>query len=149
MSTVVGYPPRRRKTPTPNLLWTSRENPEERSGVGVRKAVRCCTQPRSGNSCEAPDVSLYRRLSFRWIHRWRGEGGIWCLGNSLSSIRFCPGLRPGEDIPASPYREGKTRETAFTSYKSSSTCVEQTGVEQTGYILNHSVASGLSAQRST
>ena len=41
------------------------------------------------------------------------------MGYSFSSISFCPGLRPGEDTPASLHSVDTTREATVTGYKPS------------------------------
>ena len=99
-------------------------NPDRKSGAGVPKAVWCCTQHLSGNSCGVYDP---KRTGFAFplvpSSMWRG--GTCCLGYSLSSIDISPGLRPGEDTPASPHSVDTTRVVVDTSYKSESIGVEK------------------------
>ena len=91
----------------------SRVNPEEKSGVGVPKAVYRCTQPHSGNSCDVAGAKL-----FLWIHHrrgsgWEGAGGGGGGGGMLHGQQPGPRITmprqsptptstPGNYTPASP-----------------------------------------------
>ena len=78
--------------PYPLMGKASGVNPEEKSWAGVPKAVRDCTQQRSGNSCDGTGTMCIGACLSNGPFQWREEGGVCCMGNSLPSILTYPGL---------------------------------------------------------